>query len=118
MTATKRFGSRQVEAWIDGATIRTNEGGHGTTVGFAWNLYDQVFEVFTVLVPLVSKGRSSAQSTKHEKSLKDSLGKLFLWGDGFRDGGLENTLETSDDLKETVLETLVAMGKTLIFCKL
>jgi hypothetical protein len=84
---TKRFGSRQVEAWIDGATIRTNEGGHGTTVGFAWNLYDQVFEVFTVLVPLVSKGRSSAQSTKHEKSLKDSLGKLFLWGMDFAMAG-------------------------------
>jgi hypothetical protein len=78
MAATKRFGSRQVEEWINRATIQTKEDNHGTTAGFAWNLYDQVLEVFTILVPLVSKGRSSAQSTKHEKSLKDSLGKLFL----------------------------------------
>jgi hypothetical protein len=67
---------------------------------------------------LVFVGRSPAQEKKYEKSLKDSMGKLFLWGDGFRDGRLETTLEKSDDLKEATLENLTAIGKTLISCKL
>jgi hypothetical protein len=53
-------------------------------------------------------------SRKDVKALKQSLGDLFLWGDGFRDGRLEKVVEESEDLEETLVSSLVGLGKLLV----
>lgn len=108
-----------LEEWIDGTTIQKAGGDSGdddTTTGFAWNLYDHVLKLFSALVPLAVQP-SSGLPRKDTRSLKESLGNLFLWGDGFRDGRLESVLEESDDLKESVVALLITLGEILISSK-
>lgn len=102
--------------WIDGSTIhrsRDTEDG-GAAAGFAWTLYDLDLKLLTRLIPIISRELPTI-SRKDTKTLKQSLGNLFLWGDGFRDGMLENVTLESDDLKETILELLARIGKLLIY---
>jgi hypothetical protein len=106
----------KVVEWIDGATIhRSRDAGHeGAAAGFAWTLYDLDLKLLTNLVPIVSRDLPTT-SRKDIKTLKQSLGNLFLWGDGFRDGMLENVLEESDDLKETLVASLIGIARLLIY---
>jgi hypothetical protein len=106
----------KVVEWIDGATVHRStdvEGQEGATAGFAWNLYDLDLKLFTRIIPIVSRDIPTI-SRKDVKVLKQSLGNLFLWGDGFRDGRLESVLEESDDLKETLVFSLVEIGRLLV----
>lgn len=48
-----------------------------------------------------------------QRSMKDALGKLFLWGEGLMDGGLERALGESDELRDYVLESLCGIAKIL-----
>jgi hypothetical protein len=114
MRSTDQIG--KVAEWIDGATVHRStdfEEGEGATAGFAWSLYDLNLKLLTKLIPIVSRDNPTILR-KDVKALKQSLGDLFLWGDGFRDGGLESILEESDDLKETVVSSLVGIGALLI----
>jgi hypothetical protein len=106
----------KVVEWIDGATIHRSRDAEdeGAAAGFAWTLYDLDLKLLTILVPIVSRDLPTT-SRKDIKSLKQSLGNLFLWGDGFRDGMLENVLEESDDLKETLVASLVGIARLLIY---
>jgi hypothetical protein len=106
----------KVVEWIDGATIYRStdaEDGERATAGFAWSLYDLNLKLLTELIPIVERDIPTV-SRKDVKALKQSLGNLFLWGDGFRDGSLEIVLEESDDLKETLVSSLVQIGRLLI----
>ena len=100
--------------WIDGATIQgdcDNENGTAAVeAGFAWNLYDYSLKLLSIIIPL----NGSRASKKDARCLKELLGKLFLWGDGFGDGRLESVLDESDDLKESVMSQLTGIGNTLI----
>ena len=108
-----------LEEWIDGATIQKSSSAlgddpcDGAATGFAWNLFDHVLRLFSIITPLASNG-ATAISKKGTRSLKESLGKLFLWGDSFRDGRLEIVLDASDEIKESVLSTLATVGRILI----
>jgi len=107
-----------LEEWIDGTTIQKSGDDpcdDGNT-GFAWNLYDHVFKLLSALVPLASENVGWL-SKKDTRCLKEFLGYLFLWGDGFRDGRLEIVLEESDDLKESVVGLLMTVGTVLISSK-
>jgi hypothetical protein len=110
-TAHARKKIAYLEEWIDGATIKKSGGDPGnddTVAGFAWNLFDHILKIFTILVPLASE-ESQVASKNATRFLKESLGKLFLWGDGLRDGRLESVLDESEDLKETVLTSFIAI---------
>ncbi|KAH8747795.1 hypothetical protein BGZ57DRAFT_835767, partial [Hyaloscypha finlandica] len=106
----------KVVEWIDGATIHRSRDAEneGAAAGFAWTLYDLDLKLLTNLVPIVSRDLPTT-SRKDIKTLKQSLGNLFLWGDGFRDGILEIVLEESDDLKETLVASLVGIARLLIY---
>jgi hypothetical protein len=106
-----------VEEWIDGATIHRSGVDSEAATGFAWSLYDHIFKLFSKILPL-APNFSPHISKREVKALKESLGNLLLWGDGFRDGKLEMVLEESDELKETVIESLVAAGSVLISSEL
>jgi hypothetical protein len=118
--AVIRVRNEFLREWIDGTTIQKLGGDcdsqNGTTAdtGFAWALYDHVLQLFSIIVPL----SSSKSSKKDVRSLKELLGKFFLWGDGFCHGRLESVLDESDDLKETVVGELAGIGNILISRKL
>jgi hypothetical protein len=113
MRSTDQIG--KVVEWIDGATVHrpTDAEEEGVSAGFAWTLYDLDLKLLTRLIPIISRDLPII-SRRNIKSLKQSLGNLFLWGDGFRDGRLENVLEESSDLKETLVASLVGIGRLLI----
>ena len=114
MRSIDRIG--KVVEWIDGTTIHRStdaENGEGATAGFAWSLYDLNLKLLTKLIPIIARNIPTI-SRKDVKALKQSLGNLFLVGDGFRDGRLESVLEESDDLKETLVSSLVEIGRLLI----
>lgn len=46
-------------------------------------------------------------------TLKEELGKLYLWGEAFENGKLDKALELSEDLRDIVLELLCAIGDTI-----
>lgn len=48
-----------------------------------------------------------------QRSVKDALGKLFLWGEGLMDGGLDRALGESDELRDHVLDSLCGIAKIL-----
>ena len=105
-----------LQEWIDGATVETSvEEAHlesDVTIGFAWTLYNHVLELFAKLLPIAA--RSSSLSQKDIKSLRAALGSLYLWGDTFENGKLELVLEESEDLKESILCSLVDLGRILV----
>ncbi|PMD42143.1 hypothetical protein L207DRAFT_306462 [Hyaloscypha variabilis F] len=107
--------SGKVVEWIDGATIHRSGDGEedGAASGFAWTLYDLDLRILTKLIPMFSNGWHRV-SRKDVRSLKQSLGDLFLWGDGFRDGRLEKVVEESDDLEETLVSSLIGIGRRLV----
>lgn len=103
----------QVEEWIDGATIHRSAVDREAATGFAWRLYDNTFKLFSKVLPVAVKS-SSHVSKRDLKASKNSLGNLFVWGEGYGDGKLELVLEESDELKETVIESLAAAERILI----
>lgn len=107
--------SGKVVEWIDGATIHRSgdPGEDGAASGFAWILYDLDLKILTELVPILLNGFLKS-SCKDVKALKQSLGDLFLWGDGFRDGRLEKVVEESEDLEKALVSSLVGLGKLLV----
>jgi hypothetical protein len=118
MTAL-RMRNAYLKEWIDGATIQKVDAGdcdgeEDTETGFAWALYTQILKLLSILVPL----ESPKLPKKDERSLKGSVGKLFLWGDAFRDGKLESILNASDDLNETAVGLLAGIGNIITTSKL
>ena len=114
MRSTDQIG--KVVEWIDGATVHRStdvQEVEDATVGFAWSLYNLNLNILTELIPTVSRDIPTI-SRKDVKVLKRSLGNLFLWGDGCRDGKLESVLEELDNLKETLVSSLVRIGRLLI----
>ena len=105
----------KVVEWIDGATIHRSGDAQedDAEFGFAWTLYDLDLKILTEFVPILST-ESLKFSRKDVTTLKQCLGDLFLWGDGFRDGRLEKVVVESDDLAETLVSSLVGIGRLLM----
>jgi hypothetical protein len=121
LLALQQVGFGTVTEWLDGAIIETTKNVDGqasqASTGFAWSLYHHTLELFSHLYPLALPLSVPGRKRQHEKSFKKSLGRLFLWGDGFRDGKLESVLDHSDSLRETIIESLCAIGKILLHSK-
>ena len=49
-----------------------------------------------------------------QSALREELGRLYLWGEAFENGKLEKALEQSEDLRDTVLDFLCAIGDSII----
>lgn len=50
--------------------------------------------------------------------LREELAKLYLWGQGFGPGELDNALEYSEDARAVVLHALGSIGQSLLRGKL
>ncbi|KAL5321570.1 hypothetical protein ACEPPN_009530 [Leptodophora sp. 'Broadleaf-Isolate-01'] len=109
--------------WIDGTAIQKTTDSHGDNAsqehtGFAWSLYHHTLELFSLLLlPTLAHVATFTPpyEKQGEKSFKKSLGRLYLWGGGFSGGKLESVLDESESLRGTVVESLAAIGKILLF---
>jgi hypothetical protein len=75
-------------------------------------LYEGCIDLFQQLLEESSKS-SCPLSEKERRHLKEDLGRLFLWGDGYGDKMLDRILEQSLDLRNTVLGFISGIGKVL-----
>lgn len=57
-----------------------------------------------------SSGTIARLESSGKRSIKDALGKLFLWGEDLMDGGLDRALGESDELRDHVLELLCGIA--------
>ena len=107
------------EEWIDRATIQNGQyrefpadNTETAATGFAWSLYSHILKLFETLFPVALRWPQVA-----DKSMRDSLGKLLLWGDELGDGQLEQILDESDELKVLILDSLAELGGILMSSK-
>jgi hypothetical protein len=77
----------------------------------AWQLYQESISLFAELSGFLA---GSAQLRDYENDLRDDLGRLFLWGESFGGGRLDDILADSDELRITILELCTTVSKVLI----
>lgn len=78
---------------------------------FASFLYESCLNLFKELSK--ESSRLSAFSSTERRHLEESLGRLFLWGDGFGEGRLDRLLGQSIDLRDTILRFIAGIGRIL-----
>ena len=88
----------------------TSESAADGKVNAAASLYRDCLAYFTVL----SQSEFMSCDRIEPKLFKRELGRLYLWGEDFQDGKLQNILRHSTDLKNTVLRLLVALSRALM----
>ena len=74
------------------------------------SLYRDCLAYFTTL----SQSDLISSDQEERKTFKKELGRLFLWGEDFQDGKLQDILRYSTDLNNTVLRLLVAVSEALV----
>lgn len=77
----------------------------------AWQLHQQSISLFAELSSFLA---GSAQLRDYENDLREDLGRLFLWGESFGDGRLDDILADSDELRIAILELCTTIIKVLI----
>ena len=79
--------------------------------GFATRLYSLCLRLLRYLC----KQEQNDSSKRHRvSSLREELGRLYLWGEAFGNGKLDRALEYSDDVRGNVLESLRDIAKLLL----
>jgi hypothetical protein len=106
-----------LQQWLE----RSSDGNQKTSLG-RHGLAGRLFEVtFRLLTSLDEVTRTLDNVTPRDKQqYRNEMERLFLWGDGFGagDGGLDNTLDKSTELKISVLSLLSELGKLAIQSRL
>ena len=67
-----------------------------------------------VLRQICRQEQCKSLSANGISTLKEELGKLYLWGEAFKNGKLDRALEYSDEVRDTVLESLGDIGRILL----
>lgn len=79
--------------------------------GFAARLYSLCLRLLRYLC----QQEQNISSKRHRvSSLKEELGRLYLWGEAFGNGKLDRALEYSDDVRDNVLDSLKDIAKLLL----
>lgn len=105
------------QEWLDGH-LYASSGPKGTLPenfvddqGFATRLYTLCL---CLLRYLCRHEQKISSKTHHASALKEELGRLYLWGEAFKDGKLDRALEYCDDVRGNVLDSLRDIGKLLL----
>jgi hypothetical protein len=77
----------------------------------AWELHQQSIGLFAELSGFLA---SSPQLRDYENDLQDDLGRLFLWGESFGDGRLDDILADNAELRIALLELCTTISKVLV----
>ena len=101
--------------WLAANTVNS-DGNHALSTadesnqGFAFHLLQLCLHALRN----VQKKEDDQCPSSSRTILGDCLGTLRLWGDSFGPGELDKALDQSNELKESVLEQLVNIGKVLL----
>ncbi len=71
--------------------------------GFAGRLYQSCFRI---LQDFYRQERDQGSSSSHSATLRECVGRLYLWGEPFGVGELDKALRQSNELRDNVLERL------------
>ena len=92
-------------------TLRDERDNFEDNQGFATRLYS----LCLCLLRYLCRQEQNIASKRHRVStLKEELGRLYLWGEAFKNGKLDRALEYSDDVRGNVLDSLRDIGKLLL----
>lgn len=109
-------GSRAyVEQWLSRDLVQIGDDHDPETDGdFVTSFYQGCLGFFVELCRTLSTSESPSGFSQVEiQSLKEELGRLFLWGEGFSGETLGKIFEYAEHMKPTVLEFLAGVGKLL-----
>ncbi len=84
-------------------------------IGLVESLYQGVLQVLNAVRQQTAT--STMLQVKQKKTLIESLGRLYLWGETFQLGTLDKALDNAEELKLTIIELLLDLGKLLTRCK-
>ena len=79
--------------------------------GFAGRLYQSCLRI---LQDFYRQERDHGSSSSHSATLRECVGRLYLWGEPFGVGELDKALRQSDELRDDVLERLGHIGKLVL----
>ena len=65
------------------------------------------------LQQLCRQNKNIPRLDSSQSALREELGRLYLWGEAFENRHLDKALEQSEDLRDTVLEFLCAIGDSV-----
>ncbi len=82
--------------------------------GFASRFYSTCLRGFQQLCRQEKKGYAPGSRSY---LLKEELGKLYLWGEGFAPGELDKALGESEEVRDNVLDLLVNLAELIIHGK-
>ena len=102
------------QEWIDGNSFQHLSQDDEAELTFAQELYDACLEFFTTAVQGISKLSNDNPKEYQLSTLKEELGKLYLWGTGFDNGKLGCILGQSDELRDDVLGLLSGISRLLL----
>ena len=113
-----KYKTHYPEEWTDGTALHTSGAASGAndSTDTAWLLFNQCLNVFSKVAPLAGR-KCEADVGKSSETLKELLQLLFLWGESFRNGKLGSVLGQSKDLKENVLDLLIAVSEIVSHSK-
>lgn len=111
--------SRHIVEWLDaqpfGPTANDGASTDGEDdQGFINRLYQLCVHT---LQDFCRQQRNQRSSKSFYHALRECLGRLYLWGEPFGVGELDQALEQSDELRDSVIERLGHIGKLLLRSK-
>ena len=95
---------------VDFARMCTGERCIDREDGFASQFYSTCLQGFQQLCRQEQVYAPGAQSYL----LKEELGKLYLWGEGFSPGNLDKALDEYEEIRDSVLGLLVNLAELVI----
>ena len=86
---------------------------NASQANFPPRIGEKLYSDCVALFSAVCHEHTSELCQSNGGSLKEALGRLYLWGEGFRDGQLDVILATSPYLRVNVLKLLAKVGGLL-----
>jgi hypothetical protein len=86
---------------------------NGSQENFPPGIGEKLYSDCVALFSALCHEPASELCQSNDGSSKEALGRLYLWGEGFRDGQLDMILATSPYLRVTVLKLLAKVGGLL-----
>ena len=106
------------DQWInDSFTIPSPREALSTDIdedGFATRFHKTCIRVLKLVTESIPGGALFGKNDARAASMKEELGRLYLWGESFESQDLDEALDQSDEVRDNVLELFCDIGESLI----
>lgn len=105
-------GNEYAKRWVEQSGLADGDvsvsTSSGCELGLATCLYFACRDAFKFLC------QSSVSEPNDNRSLKQQLGRFYLWGESYVDGSLDNAIAQSDEMRDTILNLLCDIAGELL----